>query len=258
MADVSEGYDVRDYEAFEELFVQEMPKVVVHLAAHHPLKLGERNPVGSAMVNVIGTLNLLLLARKYECKLIYASSGAVYGNIGGADPVKEEGVFYPESFYGVSKLAAEQYVMHFAKKRDLDAVVVRFSSVYGPNRKEGPINQMLQSAMVRKKVTIFGDGKTTRDYTYIDDVVDGLILCAKGKVKWGDTYNIASGTETSLLDVVEAIKRVVGKVKVDFQAEREGDIKRNYFDISKISKYGYTPRVLLKEGVERLHEYLRD
>ena len=258
MIDVTDGYDIRDYPAIETIFEEHRPETITHLAAHHPLKLGERNPVGSAMINIVGTLNLLLLAKKYNCKFIYVSTGAIYGNIDSAEPVKEEGTFYPESFYGVSKLAAEQYVLHFAKKRELEAMIVRFSSVYGPRRREGPINQMLEAAMKTGNVTIYGDGEITRDYTYIDDVIDGLLLCVKGEVPFDDIYNIASGVETSLNQVVKAISKVVGAVITEYQEERLGDIKRNYFDISKISQFGYSPKIDINEGIRRLFDELQD
>lgn len=252
--------DITNHDQMAQVFADFNPDTIVHLAAFHPLSLGEANPPEAYRINVLGTLNLLQLCSQYTIGMIYASTGAIYGNEKRM-PVKEEygKEAQPNSHYGVSKIAAEKVVEHYHLKRQTPTVTVRFSSVYGPHRKEGPINQMMERIIKEGKVTVYGDGKTTRDYTYVDDIVDGLIRLIQNKMKWGTVYNLASGVETSIIDVISAVEKVTGKAAlIEYQEEKVGDIPRNYFDISKALKQGYKPRISLEEGVKKLYEFYKD
>lgn len=254
--DLKRGEDICDFpRLFTEMY-EFRPDLIFHLAAYHPISWGERSPMEDARVNILGTLNVVAIAAPSGTKMVYSSTGSVYGNLK-VQPVEEEdvGITAPESFYGTSKLCAEQYLRHFAQKRGHDNIIVRFSSVYGPGRIEGPINQMLENVLSYSPVTVYGDGSITRDYTYIDDIIDGLVLIANDRFPWRDTYNLGSGVETSVNQVVQTIREMTGvDFQVNYEPERVGDITKNYFDISRARKYGFDPKISLREGLEKLWE----
>ena len=238
--DVLDGYDIRDYYAVRQAFVFG-PDIVFHLAAFHPLRLSELNPAGCAMVNYIGTYNVLLAAHETRAKVVIASTAAVRGNYS-----------KPSSHYGLTKLHAESLARFFNDSLDTETIVVRFSSVYGPGRKEGPINAFLDSAR-KGMIVIFGDGSTSRDFTHIDDVIDGLSFIARGKAYWGTDYDIATGQETTLNELVDIIRDVTGwQFTVEYKPERKGDIRQSRMHIGNMQILGYAPQISLKTGIERL------
>ena len=240
----------------ENIFKENSIDAVLHMGAQAYVAPGEANPVQNAIDNVAGTVNVLENARKKGVAVVFTSSGAIYGNVQRI-PVHEEVVCRPESHYGISKLCAEEYAKFYYYKRDLPVTITRFSSVYGGGRKAGPINLMCERAVMGEPITIYGDGSTTRDLTYVSDVVDGLKLCIDDTIPCGDIYNIASGVQTSVLGIVKTIEKVMGrKVEIEYQPEVEGDIKINYFDISKAQRYGYNPKVTLEEGIRKVIRYL--
>lgn len=233
------------------------PDVVVHMAAQAYIPPGEADPVSNAITNIAGTVNVLERAKEYGTRVVFCSSGAVYGSLARV-PTYEEIVCDPESHYGVSKLAAEMYAKFYYDKREVPVTMTRFSSVYGAGRPAGPINAFVERALKGEPITIYGDGETTRDYTYVDDVVEGLKLCIDGTIPYsGEVYNLASGIQTSLLEVVGAIEDILGEeLHVNHEPEVLGDIRVNYFDIEKARRWGYNPKVSLTEGIKKMIEAL--
>ena len=240
-----------------DIFKEWNIEVVLHMGAQAYVPPGEAEPVQNAIDNVAGTVNVLESARKAGAAVVFTSSGAIYGNIQRI-PVHEEVICRPESHYGISKLCAEEYAKFYYYKRDLPVTITRFSSVYGPGRKAGPINMMCERAAKGEPVVIFGDGSITRDLAYVDDVVEGLKLCIDGIIPCGDTYNIASGRQTSVKQIADTIQSALGKpLTIEYKPEVPGDIKVNYFDISKAQRYGYNPKVSLEEGVKKVIDDLK-
>lgn len=255
--DLQDGYDLCDNEGMDTVFRSFRPDCVCSLAAQAYVPPGEKDPVQNAITNVAGTVNVLENAKKVGAAVVFTSSGAIYGNIQRI-PVHEEVICRPESHYGISKLCAEEYAKFYYYKRDLPVTITRFSSVYGPGRKAGPINMMCEKAVKGEPVVIFGDGSVTRDMTYIDDVVEGLKLCIDGDIPCGDTYNIASGVQTSVKQIVDTIQSALSKtLTIEYEPEVPGDIKINYFDISKAQRYGYNPKVSLEEGIKKVIDHLK-
>ena len=261
-----EGYDLIEYDLPDKdiLSIESMkhafgesPDVVVHMAAQAYVPPGEADPVNNAITNVAGTVNVLDRAREHGTKVVFCSSGAVYGSLARV-PTYEEIVCNPESHYGISKLAAEMYAHFYYEKRGVPVTITRFSSVYGAGRPAGPINAFVERSLNGDPLTIYGDGETTRDYTYVDDVVEGLKLCIDGTIPFGgEVYNLASGVQTSLLEVISAIEEIRGEdLHVQHEPEVPGDIRINYFDIEKARRWGYNPEVSLTEGIEKMIEAL--
>lgn len=248
--------DILDVDEMQDVFSLS-PDVVVHMAAQAYVPPGEADPVSNAITNVAGTVNVLERAREHGTKVVLCSSGAVYGSLARV-PTYEEIVCNPESQYGISKLAAEMYAHFYYEKRGVPVTITRFSSVYGAGRHAGPINAFVERALKGDTLTIYGDGETTRDYTYVDDVVEGLKLCVDGTIPFGgEVYNLASGIQTSLLEVISVIEEIRGEdLHVQHEPEVPGDIRVNYFDIEKARRWGYNPIVSLTEGIEKMIEVL--
>ena len=250
--DLQDGYDLCDREKLKKVFKEFSPNVVVHMAAQAYIPPGEKEPMQNAITNIAGTVNILENAKKTGAAIVFTSSGAVYGNVVRI-PVHEEVICHPESHYGISKLCAEEYAKFYYYKREVPVTITRFSSVYGPGRNAGPINLIYNRAVKGEPVIITGDGSVTRDLTYVSDVVEGLKLCIDGTIPCGDTYNIASGVQTSLMEIVKTLEKVMGRdLQIEYKPEVSGDIKINYFDISKAQRYGYNPKVSLEEGIRKV------
>ena len=252
--------DITDEATLSTILDRWKPDFISHLAAQAYVAPGEADPMMNARVNYLGTLNVLNQAAKRKIPTIFHSSGAVIGNVN-VNPTPEDCEVAPNSHYGVSKLHAEGYALWFHQNRGLPVWITRFSSVYGISRLQGPINQMVRSALFKGKVTVFGDDQITRDYTHVRDVVEGVSRIIRGSVPSGRIYNIASGQETSLADIVQQIELIAEEagrpISVERQEGKPGDVLKNHFDIRRMKKYGYQPRVGLYEGIREVWEYYK-
>ena len=248
--DLRDGHDILNAAKLEENIKWHQPQWIVHLAGQVFLKPSLDNPQHDAMVNIIGSLNVLQAARKYNCGVVYSSSGAVYGN----------NYQYPEpiSPYGISKLCAERYFQLYHQLYHLHLVVFRFSSIYGVGRQKTSVNLILDKALNNEIITITGDGCQTRDLTHVSDVVKAISMAIRGKFPSG-IYDIGTGVSTSINELVQLIERVLGK-KLQFEYTPQssiGDPKRNELNVSKAARYGFKAKVSLQEGIKQLIEELK-
>jgi UDP-glucose 4-epimerase len=267
--------DVRDEKMIGKLVPE--AEIIFHMAAQVGREISMENPKLDADINCMGTLNILESARRMGSppKIIYAGSR---GQVGEPIylPVDEKHPDHPTDIYGINKLAAEKYLLLYHKVYSIPVVSLRLNNVYGPRCQMhagfyGILNWFMSNAMQGRPITVFGEGSQTRDYVYIDDVVDAFIRSAVTDAAEGEICYVGSGRETVFLDMVKEIVRAVGKgeiVHVPFPESREKiDIKRFVVDIQKIhALLGWTPAIDLSEGVartysfykERLGQYLRD
>lgn len=230
---------------------------VFHLAADPRVMFSVKNPIESHKVNVNGTLNVLYASYKNKVKrLIFASSAAVYGNIKKL-PLKEDITPNPVSPYGLHKLIGEYYCKLFSNLYNLETVCLRYFNVYGPRMDpNGPyalvIGKFLKLRKENKPLTIYGDGKQTRDFVYVDDVVKANILAMKSKkVGRGEVINICSGKNYS----INYIAKLIGGKKIYLPA-RKGEIKHALGDNSLAKKLlGWKPEISLEEGIKKCKEY---
>jgi UDP-glucose 4-epimerase len=243
--------DIRDMAALKDA-CQGMD-VVVHLAAHTRVVESISHPELNFEINAIGTMNVLRACRDAGVKkVIFASTGgAILGEQG--PPVHEGMVPRPVSPYGASKLVGEAYCSAFCGSFGLNTVALRFSNVYGPfsYHKGSVVAQFLRNLMQEEPLVIYGDGQQTRDFLYVDDLVDAVLLADKSETP-GEVFQIASGRETSLKDLLAAMKRVLPSVKFDVRYEpaRAGEILRNYASIEKARRLlGYNPSKKLGDGL---------
>lgn len=232
---------------------------VVHLAALVSVPESIRDPVLTNDVNVNGTLNLLKACVDFGVeRFVYASSCAVYGNAESL-PIKENCPAKPESPYGVSKLAAENYVHAYEEDFDLKAVCLRYFNVYGPrqayNDYSGVITRFLNRLAGAHSLVIFGDGEQTRDFVHVQDIVEANMLALENTQAVGETFNIGTGTPTTINQLAKVLLEITNNahLKLVHSKPRKGDIKHSVADISKAkTKLHYDPKVLLKEGLEGL------
>jgi len=230
---------------------------VFHLAANPRVVFSVENPIESHKFNVNGTLNVLYASYKNKVKrLIFASSSAVYGNIKKL-PLKENTIPHPISPYGLHKLIGEFYCKLFSNLYNLETVCLRYFNVYGPRMDpEGPyalvIGKFLKLKKENKPLTIYGDGKQTRDFVYIDDVVLANILAMKSKkVGKGEVINICSGKNYS----ISYIAKLIGGKKV-YLHPRKGEVRHTLGDNSLAKKLlNWQPKIDLEEGIKRCREY---
>jgi len=226
---------------------------VFHLAANPRVIFSVENPIESHKVNVDGTLNVLYASYKNRVKrLIFASSAAVYGDIKEL-PLKENMTPKPISPYGLHKLIGENYCKLFSNLYNLETVCLRYFNVYGPRMDpNGPyalvISKFLKLKKENKPLTIYGDGKQTRDFIYVDDVVKANILAMKSKkVGRGEVINISSGKNYS----INYIAKLIGGKKIYLPA-RKGEMKHTLGDNSLAKKLlGWEPEISLEEGIKK-------
>ena len=229
---------------------------VIHEAALPSVPRSVQDPLTTHQVNTTGTLNVLLAARDEGVKrVVIASSSSVYG-ANPALPKREDMLLLPISPYGVSKLAAERYCMAFSAVYGLETVALRYFNVFGPRQNPSSqysavIPKFLSFAETGQRPVVYGDGSQTRDFTYVSNVVEGTLAAVIAPQASGLAMNIARGSSSSVLDLVDTIARVLGAtVSCDFEPARIGDIKDSYADISLARQLlGYEPRVNLEDGI---------
>jgi UDP-glucose 4-epimerase len=234
---------------------------VIHHAALISVSESTENPLLANDVNVTGTLNLLEASITCDVdRFIYASTCAVYGDTKTL-PVREDYMPQPISPYGVSKLAAENYVRVFNDVYGLDTVCLRYFNVYGPrqayNQYSGVITQFMNCISENRYLTIFGDGKQTRDFVNVKDIVDANVLALGSKGTTGEIFNIATGVATKIEQLAKMLLEAAGKphLKILYDKPRKGDIRHSYADISKAQKkLDYKPKIPLMKGLEELIE----
>jgi UDP-glucose 4-epimerase len=235
---------------------------MVHLAANSGVGPSIEDPLRDCTINVIGTLNCLEACRaKNVRRFVLASSGASIGE--SEPPLHEELPAHPVSPYGASKLAGEAYCSAYKSSFEIDTVALRFGNCYGPysSHKSSLIAKLTREALAGEDWHIYGDGRQTRDFIYVSDIVDAIIRAALAANVGGEVFQIATNTETTVLEVVEKLARLLERHGVRLprlrHAERRtGDVKRNYSDTRKArQRLGWSAQVSLDDGLERVVEW---
>jgi UDP-glucose 4-epimerase len=248
--------DVRDPEALGAAV--RGAHVIVHLAAQSGVAPSIADPLHDFESNARGTLNALVAARDAGVgKFIFASSNAALGQV--PIPFRESSVPNPLSPYGASKLAGEAYCLAFARSYGLPTVALRFANVYGPfsSHKKSVIPTFLKRGLAGQPVTIYGDGSQTRDFIHVDDLCEAILRAGEAECR-GEIFQIASGTETPIGEVVRLIADLVPKLKIVSEAPRPGEADRICCSIDKARDLlGFSPAVALNEGINQTHEWFR-
>lgn len=238
--------------------------VIVHLAANTGVQPSIQNPMADMRANVTGTVNYLEAARINKVgSFVFASSGAPIGKA--TPPIREDAVCRPISPYGASKLSGEAYCSAYNGSFGVNTVVLRFSNVYGPlsGHKGSVVAKFLTRSVNGRPWTINGDGKQTRDFIFSRDLVRALVMAVEQE-KGGELFQVASGTELSILDLTKVlaplVKKYTGKTpELEYGPPLTGDVMRNFADISHAKKeLGWKPEMELTKGLEETVKWFFD
>jgi UDP-glucuronate 4-epimerase len=258
--------DIRDTKKVERVLRKTKPDLVIHLAAMVGVRPSMDHPKLYETVNVKGTQNLLEACHKAGVrKFIFASSSSVYGNDSHAPFKESDADLQPISPYAVTKKAGEALCHAYSQLYKMDICVLRFFTVYGPRqRPDLAIYKFTKLLYDNRQIPFYGDGSTERDYTYIDDIVGGVLKAAQWTMKGApsgrfDIFNLGGSRTISLKSLVQNLERLTGrKAKLKMMPEQPGDVRRTYADISKAEKVlGYAPRTGLEKGLKKFVEWYK-
>ena len=252
--------DIRDKEAVRTAF-GEKPEAVIHLAARAGVRPSIQDPELYLSTNLNGTYNILEAARQNGLKdIVFASSSSVYG-VNPKVPFAEDDLLQSTiSPYAMTKLAGEQMCSNFSHLYGMRAICLRFFTVYGPGqRPDLAIHKFSRWIWDGRPVDMYGDGSTERDYTYIDDIVQGVVAAFRYTDKSFDIFNLGESQTTTLRDLISTIEDSLGKKAViNRMPEQPGDVPRTFADISKARRLlGYNPHTKIKDGIPLFAEWFR-
>jgi len=237
---------------------------VLHQAAIPSVPRSVEDPIRSNRANIDSTLNVLVAARDAKVKrIVYAGSSSAYGNTPTL-PKQEDMPNNPLSPYALQKLVGEQYLQMFTQLYGLETVTTRYFNVFGPRQDpssaySGVISVFSKALLENRSPTIYGDGEQTRDFTYIANVVDGVLRACTAPNVSGAVINVATGARISLNQLFGALRELIGSaVTVNYAPVRSGDVKDSQADITRAKQLlGYTPLVSFEEGLRRTVEWYR-
>ena len=235
---------------------------VLHQAAIPSVPRSVKDPVTSNRANIDASLNVLVAARDAGVKrLVYAGSSSAYGNTPTL-PKHEDMPPNPLSPYALQKLVAEQYCQMFTRLYGFETVTIRYFNVFGPRQDPGSpysgvISLFATALLERRQPVIYGDGGQTRDFTYVANVVDGVLRACEAPQAAGEVINVATGGRISLNDLLKTMNRIVGTdIEAVYREAREGDVRDSQADVSKARRLlGYEPTVGLEDGLRRTLEW---
>jgi len=253
--------DVCNVKFMQQLLQEECPDYIYFLAAVASVADSIERPAETHRVNHTAVFNMLEYIRKSNLPIkqfLFTSSAAVYGNLPEL-PKREDSRVDPVSPYAIDKYATERFVLTYGQLYNLPTVCVRFFNVYGPGQNpnspySGVLSILTDCLQKQQPFTLYGDGKQTRDFIYVQDVIQALWLITESDAKH-EVFNIANGDETSLNAIIETYQTIVGKtLSIKQVPGRDGEVKRSVANIGKLVALDYTTRWSLKEGLSKYWE----
>jgi UDP-glucose 4-epimerase len=258
--------DIRDAERMRSVLASARPDIVFHLAAQIDVRKSIEDPAWDAGVNVVGTINVLEAAHRAGVKRVVNTStgGAIYGD---ADvmPTPESAPARPMAAYGQSKFCAETYCGWYERLYGLSSVILRYGNVYGPRQdphgEAGVVAIFCGKLLAGERPLIFGDGRQTRDYVYVGDVVAANLAAAAHPEAHG-AYNIGTGTESSVVEVLGALRQAAGlgegELEPEYAPARTGELQRSSLDVTRArAELGFTADTDLVAGMKPTLEWTR-
>jgi UDP-glucuronate 4-epimerase len=258
--------DIREVEKMRETLAAARPDVVIHLAARAGVRPSIEQPRLYELVNVGGTVNLLELCREFRVKkFIFGSSSSVYGASSRAPFSEEQPELHPISPYAATKLAGELFCSTYAHLHGLPSICLRFFTVFGPRqRPDLAIHKFVARIERGEPLPIFGDGQTGRDYTYIEDIVAGVLSAIDYMPRRADgapfeVFNLGNSRPVKLTELLELIEKVTGKKAIrEYKEPQPGDVPLTWADISKaVRLLGYRPQTTLEDGLRKFVAWYR-
>ena len=234
---------------------------VLHQAAIPSVQRSVRDPIGTNRANVTATLNLLESCRKAKVRrFVYAASSSVYGDTE-VLPKSEEMPPNPLSPYALQKLAGEHYCKLYYSLYGLETVCLRYFNVFGPGQDphseySAVIPKFISKLLINELITVYGDGEQSRDFTYVENVVDANLLALQATKACGKVLNVGCGERITLNTLIQLLEEIVGvKAKVSYSASKPGDVRHSLADINLARRLlEYEPKVMVKEGLRRTVE----
>jgi UDP-glucuronate 4-epimerase len=253
--------DIRDLDALRSVFLGRSFDAVVHLAAKAGVRASIQDPIGCQEVNVTGTQHLLELAVEHGIpQFVFTSSSSVYGLNEDVPWSEDDSVLKPISPYASTKVSAELLGHTYSHLYDLRFLALRLFTVYGPRqRPDLAIRKFARLALQGEPIPVYGDGSTSRDYTYVGDAVRALRSAMAVTDRDYAVVNVGSGTPVRLSEMIDALEDVLGRpIERDHRPEQPGDVPRTWADISRAKELlGYEPQVELREGMARLLDAMK-
>lgn len=251
--------DICDKNLLRKIFEENQIDVVVHIAASAGVRPSIENPLSYVKNNIEGTVNIVEVMKENGIKkIVFASSSSIYGNCKEEIFSEDLKVSEPISPYAASKSACEQFLYTYSKLFDIQVVALRFFTVFGPRqRPDLAIRKFIDLIKENKPIPVYGDGTTIRDYTYVDDIVDGIISA----INYNDTpyeiINLGGGAPVSLNQMIETIEKVLNKkATIEHLPMQLGDVNKTAADITKAKKLlNYNPKTSFKEGIIKFIEW---
>ena len=256
--------DIRSKSEMEDVFSHHKFDLIIHLAAMAGVRPSIDDPVLYTEVNINGTVNLLEQCKKHNIdKFIFASSSSVYGNNKNVPFAESDPVDLPISPYASTKKAGELICHSYHHLYQISIACLRFFTVYGPRqRPDLAIHKFARNILNDEAIPVFGDGSTQRDYTYIDDIIDGISRSVDFIMSGYhyEVFNLGESQTISLSKMIKIIERSLGKeAKKEILPMQPGDVNQTYADISKAKEMlGYNPKTKFKVGVDKFIDWLKD
>lgn len=259
--------DLADEQAISNLFAVEKPAIVVNLAAQAGVRYSIENPRCYLQSNIIGFFNLLECCRKYQTEhLVFASSSSVYGNQQKTPFSTTDNVDHPISFYAATKKADELMAYTYSHLYGIPVTGLRFFTVYGPyGRPDMAYFKFAELISSEQPIKIYNHGDMLRDFTYIDDIVEGVkrILNNPPQADWSGVqykiYNIGNNHPVKLLDFIETLEKALGmKAKKEYLPMQPGDVYQTYADISELERdFAFRPQIKIAEGLQKFADWYK-
>ncbi|MBI5794526.1 SDR family NAD(P)-dependent oxidoreductase [Candidatus Uhrbacteria bacterium] len=253
--------DIADHNAMREIFQKHSIASICHLAAQAGVRYAAKDPFAYEHSNVQGTLTLLELAREFSVRnVVIASSSSIYGDAAHY-PVKETDITdKPISLYAATKRASELMAYSYHHLYNLPITCLRFFTVYGPwGRPDMALFSFTKAALEGKPIDVFGQGHMARDFTYIDDIADGVVKALEKNLPWA-VVNLGRGKPESLMHMIELVESATGKtLEKNLLPMQPGDVQKTWADITQAKALlGWEPKTSLEEGVPRFVQWYRD
>lgn len=254
--------DICDRAALQDIFAAQSFDRVVHLAARAGVRPSIEEPSLYCDVNLTGTTNIFECARKSDTPVVFASSSSVYGGSTRVPYREDDPCLGPISPYAATKRAGELMAFTFGHLYHLPIVALRFFTVYGPRqRPDMAIAKFTKRVLDNQPITLFGDGTSARDYTFVRDIVSGVVSATERAPQLGgEIVNLGNSQTVELRRLIEVIEDATGKTaQVEWQADQPGDVPLTFADISRAQKLlGYAPQTKIEEGVRQVVRWMRE
>jgi UDP-glucuronate 4-epimerase len=252
--------DIRNYPALKQLFAEEIFDTIIHLAAKAGVRPSVNDPRTFQDVNVAGTLNLLDLAHRNGIKrFIFGSSSSVYGT-GAIAPFKEDAPLAPISPYAATKAAGELLAHTYSHLYGMQIVCLRFFTVYGPRqRPDLAIHKFARLITSKRPVPVYGDGTSERDFTYIDDILQGVRAAINYEATPFEIINLGESQTVTINRMIELLENALGeKAIIENQPPQPGDVSRTHADVSKATRLlNYHPTTPIEIGIQKFVDWLK-